>query len=143
MINQWRGVRVVEGDDLESRCRGDSTAGSNPALSVFQCFEGTIFFLSVLTINKQMQVGHSCCIFKSILSRAGSQRFFCHNPHKHYILAVGSIVILVGSNWTKTDLQRTIFSPLFRTSNLVIAEKCIQFEICGQFEKNGNVRFDK
>ena len=33
LISLWRGVRVVEGDDLESRCKGDFTAGSNPALS--------------------------------------------------------------------------------------------------------------
>ena len=31
----WRDVRVVEGGDLESRCGGNSTEGSNPSLSEF------------------------------------------------------------------------------------------------------------
>ena len=31
----WRDVRAVEGGDLESRCGGDSTEGSNPSLSEF------------------------------------------------------------------------------------------------------------
>ena len=33
IIEIWRDVRAVEGGDLESRCRGNSTEGSNPSLS--------------------------------------------------------------------------------------------------------------
>ncbi len=36
-VHYWRGGRVVEGDGLENRCRGDSTVSSNltPSASTF------------------------------------------------------------------------------------------------------------
>ncbi len=33
MLNDWRGVRVVDGATLERLCGGNSTGGSNPPLS--------------------------------------------------------------------------------------------------------------